>query len=271
MNTKIKEFSIKSIDKQYHKSKIFNNLSIDFMQLGNIIGIVGPNGAGKSTLFKILSGLANPNKGSIKTNLEISKLIENPGFIWSKSGLYNLKYLLDKEEFKSAQEFIKLFEMEEYINRWTWKYSLGMKQKLALVIVLSKKSDVILLDEPTLSLDSESITKLIDIVKDLSKTKKILVSTHDTPSWSHVFSNILHVKNKNLTEIINSSINSTSFIINVKKYNDFINNFKVAVFQMGSNKDFIVTIDNNKIDDVIREITYYGLIKLVPVRNEYGE
>jgi ABC-type multidrug transport system ATPase subunit len=160
--------------------------------------------------------------------------------------------------------------MEEYINRRCYSYSLGMKQKLALVIVLSKKSDIILLDEPTLSLDADSVNVLIEIVKELSQTKKIIFSTHDLQSLSHIFEDIIYVKNQRLDILEKKTFNSTSFIVRVRDYKLFQEKFKSAEFKKNSDNEFVVMIENNKIDLTIKEFTDYGLLKLVCLTNDYG-
>lgn len=185
-------FNVKNLNKKIKKKNILQNISFN-CKSGQIIGIVGPNGAGKSSLFKILSSLWNMDDGEILINnsniLEllnkdffISSCIENVSLYHNLSGMDNIKIisnLYQINDINYINYLIDKFKLRENIDKKVYSYSLGMKQKLGLILTLIPNHDLLILDEPTNSLDIESVQVLHDIIKNLkSKNKLILISSH---------------------------------------------------------------------------------------------
>ncbi len=167
------------------------NLKLD---RGKIYGFIGPNGSGKTMLFRAICGLIRPTRGEVvidgKTiNKDIDfpescgVIIETPGFWEDLTGLQCLKNIASIKS-KITEETICNWMVKLGLNpkdkRQFRKYSLGMKQKVALVQALMESPDLIILDEPTNSLDEESIKRLIDILKELrEKGTTILIASHN--------------------------------------------------------------------------------------------
>lgn len=165
---------------------------------GKILGILGPNGAGKTTLLKLISTLILPDKGHInvggylvgKDDEKIKSHIglvtpDERSFYWRLTGAQNLDFFaalygLEEKEFTSRlKKFYKIFNMDYEHKRFD-SYSTGMKRKFALIRALIHEPVLLLLDEPTKSLDYQSALELRDIIKNTSKENKtIILATHN--------------------------------------------------------------------------------------------
>lgn len=167
---------------------------------GEIFGLIGPNGAGKTTLLKILATLILPSKGHVRIAahdvvgepVAVRKCIglvsgEERSFYWRLSGRRNLEFfatyynLSKKSAHPRIDKLIELLEISAP-DRMVGKYSSGMKQRLALARGLLHDPPVVLMDEPTKSLDPGSAEKLRRFVKEylcLNGKKTIIWATHN--------------------------------------------------------------------------------------------
>ncbi|HAJ57189.1 MAG TPA: ABC transporter ATP-binding protein [Candidatus Omnitrophica bacterium] len=168
---------------------------------GSLLGILGPNGAGKTTILKTIATLILPDKGRVTVNSKflvgrddekIKSLIglacgQERSFYWRLTGLQNLKFFaalygLTKRQADSRLDYLlRLFDID-YADKRFDSYSSGMKQKLALVRALLHDPRVLLLDEPTKSLDITTAANLRDFIKKLvaEHGKTIIYTTHST-------------------------------------------------------------------------------------------
>lgn len=164
------------------------------LQSGKIYGVVGRNGSGKTMLFRMLSGLIKCTDGKvIFDGKELSKdfsvlpnlgiIIENTDMYQEFTGYANLKMLaaihkkIGREEIESTLRRVGLEPGERKIVR---KYSLGMRQKLALAQAIMEKPDVLLLDEPTNGLDEvsvENVRKILSEEKD--RGALVVIASHN--------------------------------------------------------------------------------------------
>ena len=167
---------LKRVSKSFNKQKILDNVTFSFSD-SKIVGLIGKNGAGKTTLMKIMNGNITNFSGTVdyNNNEKISYLIEHPKLYENKSGLYNLKYFSRILGSGYDEDFVKniinTFNMNSFINKKAGKYSMGMKQKLAIAVSLVNKPNYLILDEPTNGMDPDGS---IDILKSvLLQSKKI--------------------------------------------------------------------------------------------------
>jgi len=182
---------------------------------GQIFGVLGPNGSGKTTLMRVISTLVLPTSGDV--HVEGYDVVANPGrvrrivglaagtersFYYRLTGRQNLKFFAAAQglsrrlaEGKIA-ELIKFFDISDAADRPYMTYSTGMKRKLLLARALIHDPDILLLDEPTSSLDPSSAMKLRSRIKDLNaEGKTILLSTHYLPEAEDLCDNLLLIKN----------------------------------------------------------------------------
>ena len=165
------------------------NLVLDIPQMhikkGMSVGIFGANGSGKSTLIKCVSNLL-PYKGQVLINgidikenasplSKIGILIEEPALIGSMSGRENIKYF--SKEFSSMMEYSKILGVNDILDIKARKYSMGMKQKIAILLACVKGKDIILLDEPFNFLDIISIEKVINLLLKCCKNGSTVILT----------------------------------------------------------------------------------------------
>lgn len=165
------------VTKSYGKKVILDSISIDFNSSCSLI--IGENGSGKTTLLKIISGLIVQYTGEYKTQNNVSIMLDAEILFNSKTGLENIDYFLDKEEYNSALKWVTFFKMDNYIKNSVKTYSNGMKKRLMIVIAISKNKEIIILDEPTNSLDIDAIKSLKKCILELKNTKKVIIATHD--------------------------------------------------------------------------------------------
>lgn len=167
------------IGKQY----IFNNLSFNIPS-GHNIGILGSNGAGKSTLFRLLAGSEYPNRGSIKTDLNLSWPVALATGIHSKmTGQENTRFIgringiadLDGYE-KRVQAFAELGK-KYYLPVKT--YSSGMRPRLAFACSIAIDFDVYLIDEVTSVGDAKFRRKAKAALLSKSKDANVIMVSHD--------------------------------------------------------------------------------------------
>lgn len=166
---------LEKIYKSYGKHKVLKGLDLNIYQ-GDIYGLIGPNGAGKSTLIKLILNLIKKDSGrvlfegkelnenDIKDN--ISATIETPSFYEYLTGRENLniyKRLLKLED-EDVEKVLSFVSMSENADRNVSKYSMGMKQRLAIARAFINKPKVIILDEPTNGLDPSGVIELRKLI-----------------------------------------------------------------------------------------------------------
>ena len=170
------------------------------LKKGCILGILGPNGAGKTTLLKIISTLILPDKGSLRVNSfclgrDDEKIKSLIGLVTSAerslysrlSGRQNLEFFaalygLDKKRAKSRLEELWAFFKVDFQDQYFYSYSTGMQQKFALMRALLHNPELLLLDEPTKSLDYKTALSLRSFIKDnlvKGQGKTVIFTTHN--------------------------------------------------------------------------------------------
>jgi ABC-2 type transport system ATP-binding protein len=186
-----------NVSKTYNKNSItaVENLTLS-VQAGKIFGFLGPNGAGKSTTIKMLTGILNPDSGSIKLNN--INLAENPveakniiGYVPDEPALYEKMsgrdflnfiadiYRMDERSRKTAGAIAGEFGIDSKLSEAISSYSHGMKQKLSITAALMHNPEIFILDEPMSGLDPQSAFILKRRMRELcNEGKTVFFSTH---------------------------------------------------------------------------------------------
>ncbi len=172
---------------QYESQVALRDINIDIKE-GEFFGIVGRNGSGKSTLLKIIAGIYNPTKGSVKINGRLVPFIElGVGFNPELTGRENV-YLngamlgFARTEIKSKYDKIVEFaELERFMDQKLKNYSSGMQVRLAFACAtILAESDILLIDEVLAVGDADFQRKCFNYFKKLKKEKKTIVFvSHD--------------------------------------------------------------------------------------------
>ena len=164
------EIIIENLKKSYGKTLVLDIPSM-IIKSGHSVGIFGANGSGKSTLIKCITSLL-PYEGKILLDgVNIAKdpsplanvgiLIEEPALYGDMTGRKNIQYFC--KDVTRLQEYAETLGVADILDKKVSSYSLGMKQKIAILLACVKGKELILLDEPFNGLDVISVEKAIDL------------------------------------------------------------------------------------------------------------
>lgn len=187
---------------------------IDFeLEKGSIYGIVGKNGSGKSVFLKLLAGLLYPTKGEIRIDgkkLERGKFPPNvgmvldcTGFLPDLSGVDNLRLLASirkKIGDERIREVLELVGLGEEGKKKAGKYSVGMKQKLAIAQAIMEYPDLLILDEALNGMDDSSTADMIRLLKKMRDDREvsILFVSHDQEDVKDLCDRVFRMKSGRL-------------------------------------------------------------------------
>ena len=159
--------------------------SIDLtIETGEFVLLKGHNGSGKTMLLRMLAGLIAPDEGSVEVgeNTTFGVIIENPSFLLSETALYNLKFLASINRVIGEEEILRLLKrlhLYEERNKRVKTFSLGMKQRLALVQAMMEEPDVLLLDEPFNAIDDDNLEIIYEMLGDYQRSvKTVVIASH---------------------------------------------------------------------------------------------
>ena len=174
--------SIENISKKFDKNYVLNGVTINIPK-GSICGLVGPNGAGKTTLLRIISSLQKADSGQVNVNANVfSGLIEEPALFYELNASQNITQqliLYGLEDEFNPNDFLEYVGLEDTNNKKVKHFSLGMKQKLAIAMMLVGNPELIILDEPMNGLDPQGIISLRNLILKLNKDGvTFLISSH---------------------------------------------------------------------------------------------
>ncbi len=208
------KIELKNLSKNFDKNKVIDNINITFTE-GNIYGLYGRNGSGKSVIMKLICGFLIPTEGQIlfdgidfNTNDEypnsLKAVIERPSFFPNLTGYENLKLLAEIQNKISDKEIIESLKIVNLINekdKKFSKYSLGMKQKLAIAQAIMEDPKIIILDEPFNGIEEKTVSKLIKYLKEEKQKGKIIIfSTHIKEDLDNLADKIYKIENGSIYE-----------------------------------------------------------------------
>lgn len=173
--------------------------------LGEMLYIEGPSGSGKTTLLSMISGILRPNSGTVMvedkeiwslTNDQIADFrLNTVGFVFQDYHLFPrlttvenvavpliLKKLNWNESINMAMEYLEIVGLKERAHLPPIKLSTGEQQRVAIARAIVSHPDILILDEPTASLDGDTGRRIVDFVKKniLNDNRFILIVTHDS-------------------------------------------------------------------------------------------
>ena len=191
---------IRNLTKVFDGKEVLRGCNLT-VQSGTIYGLLGANGAGKTTMFKLITGLLSPTAGNIKVQgetLSIDKkdflkkmgiLIETPVFYDHLSAKENLEIHLSYMEhsFEKIGQVLEMVGLGDTGKQPVSKFSLGMKQRLAIGRAISHSPQILILDEPINGLDPMGIRQIRNLFLSLAKDGMTLLIS------SHILSEIEHI------------------------------------------------------------------------------
>ncbi|MFV0561860.1 metal ABC transporter ATP-binding protein [Malaciobacter mytili] len=224
---------IKNLSYKYDKVNVLEDINLQIKK-GDFLAIIGPNGGGKSTLLKLILQLLNPQKGKINkllkedafgyvpqnTNLNIDFPITAlevvlMGHIGNKRKIFGYS----KDDISCAMHSLEQVGMKEYANNKIGNLSGGQRQRVFIARALCANPQIMLLDEPTASIDVKGQKEVYELLAKLNKNITIVVVSHDISVLLNYAKSVAHV-NKNLVfhklDNINKNLNENEHLCEVE-------------------------------------------------------
>lgn len=217
---------LKKISKSYKTGNFIqqalDNVSLKF-RTNEFVSILGPSGSGKTTLLNIIGGLDRYDKGDLIINNKSTKNYkENDwnayrnncvGFIFQNYNLIGHISILEnvemgmtlsgvpsKEKRKRAEDALKRVGLAEHAHKKPNQLSGGQMQRVAIARALANDPDIILADEPTGALDTKTSKQIMDLIKEISKDKLVIMVTHNRELAEKYSTRIVELKDGKLTK-----------------------------------------------------------------------
>ncbi len=208
---------VKSFGSKSNETLAVRDVSLD-LDFGEMLYIVGPSGSGKTTLLSMISGILRPNKGTVQIkeqnlwSLSSDKLadlrLHTIGFVFQDFHLFDqltskenvaLPLILQKKDWEEslneAEKQLEIVGLASRANLAPNRLSIGEQQRVAIARALITKPDLLIMDEPTASLDGETGRKILSFVRQnvLNAKRSIIVVTHDNRIYDFA-TRIIHME-----------------------------------------------------------------------------
>ena len=195
------KISVKDVSREMKSNIILDNINLEF-ESGKIYCLCGHNGSGKTMLLRAIAGLIQIDNGEIRIDgnilhkdidypPEMGLIIETPTFFKYYTGMENLQYLAEIRNKISQNDIIEALKrvgLDPNDRRTVAKYSLGMKQRLAIAQAVMEKSQLILLDEPTNALDPDAVIQFKKMMEEEKRRNAcIIIATHNHQDIDELF------------------------------------------------------------------------------------
>ncbi len=194
----------KNLTKQYGKHTVLSNISLQ-IDSGHIIGLLGPNGSGKTTLIKLIAGLLSPTSGELYIKEEPVGTRSKKLISYLPDHTYLNDWMTVKEIIRFFTDFYEDFEPERAYDmlskldidptRKLKTLSKGTKEKVQLLLVMSRKADLYLLDEPIAGVDPAARDYILNtILSNYDENASILISTHLISDIENILDEVIFIK-----------------------------------------------------------------------------
>jgi putative ABC transport system ATP-binding protein len=192
---------LENVEKYYGDHKVLKGINL-IIQKGEFISIMGSSGSGKSTLLNLIGGMDRPEQGALIVNGENITVFTDEkltlyrrkkvGFIFQFFNLLpnitvfeniSMPLLLNgSEDREKVFQYIKRINLDGKEDKYPYQLSGGEQQRVAIARALIHEPEIILADEPTGSLDSETGRKIMDLVQELTeeRNKTVILVTHES-------------------------------------------------------------------------------------------
>lgn len=248
--------------KNRKKTHAVKNISLTLPDTG-LIFIIGKSGSGKSTLLNLIGGLDDITSGDVVINgNNLSKFKVDDfanyrstyvGFIFQDYHILDEFTVRENIELSAdisnvdcnLEKCLKFVDLEGYEDRYPTELSGGQQQRVAIARALAKDSKIILADEPTGNLDNKTTKQILDILKEISKTRLVLIVSHNLDDASRYADRII-------------SLDNGSIVSDVSRIDGYSNEFRIEnnTLYLPNNKD----LDNDNLRKIIEEKDNYDNI-----------
>ncbi|MBE6154385.1 MAG: ABC transporter ATP-binding protein [Firmicutes bacterium] len=179
---------LKHVYKNYDSTKVLKDINLKVSK-GKIIGLLGKNGSGKTTLIKLINDLLTPTKGEILVNGKKVGIESKEVISYLPERTYMNKQMKVSEVINYFEDFYENFDSKKAkkllkdlgldINQKLAKMSKGMQEKVQLVLVMSRRADLYILDEPLGGVDPATRDYILDtILNNFNENASVIISTH---------------------------------------------------------------------------------------------
>ena len=183
---------VSRVSRMFGTFRAVNDVSFS-IPTGQIVGLLGPNGAGKTTTMRMITGFLKPSEGTVKIDGE--DIAENPvaakrkiGYMPESAPLYGemivddyLRYIAEVQGQNADEKVPALCRsrgLEEVMHKNIAELSRGYRQRVGLAHALMNDPEILILDEPTSGLDPNQIGDVRALIKEIGKTRTVIISTH---------------------------------------------------------------------------------------------
>ncbi|MCY0874042.1 MAG: ABC transporter ATP-binding protein [Acidianus infernus] len=209
---------VKGIKVKLEDKEILHGIS--FSTEGGINVILGPNGSGKTTLLRTLIGMIKPTEGEIQIDKRISYVPSE--FFPAQMRVKDV--LLSGEKRRKIDDYIenaKILGVENLLDREFYSLSSGEK-RLVLICKALTEGDLVIMDEPLSNLDLANKTRIMNIMKEVSKTKEFLITSHEL-DVINISNKVIIIKNGEVVyqgkpSDITEEVLSKVYGVRIKKY-----------------------------------------------------
>lgn len=267
---------VSNLTKYYGQYKAVDGISFT-LEKGQILGLLGPNGAGKTTTIQMLLGLTTPDGGNIRyfgkdfsqhrsrilarvnfasTYSEMQARITIKQSLTVYAGLYGITNPQAK-----IDSLLELLEIPHLANKTYWKLSSGQKTRAVLARSLLNDPEILLMDEPTASLDPEIVNKVIELIRRLQKERDIgiLFTSHNMEEVSRLCDEVMFLQEGKivaqdtpvqLTKLVGNAKLLVTFDAERKKVRKYLETLEHS-FHFSKNKQVEIDLPEEKIASVL--------------------
>lgn len=216
---------VKGIEKTFGQNKVLKGIDLTVNQ-GDVVALIGPSGTGKTTLLRAINFLERADKGQITvdgltvecqsaTEKEIIELRRKTAMVFQNYNLFRNKTILEnvtegltivqgksKAEAEAiAREQIELVGMSDKLDAYPMQLSGGQQQRIGIARAMALNPHVMLLDEPTSSLDPERSAEILKVLQAVAKTgMTMVIATHEMNFAKYVSNHVVFMENGSIVE-----------------------------------------------------------------------
>lgn len=183
---------VEHVSRKFGTFRAVDDISFS-IKTGEIVGLLGPNGAGKTTTMRMITGFLEASEGSIK--IDGMDVVENSveckkkiGYMPESAPLYGDMIVADYLEYVAKMQGVdpseklpylaKVCGLEEQMHKSISDLSRGNRQRVGLAHALMGDPEILILDEPTSGLDPIQVSEVRDLIREIGKTRTVIISTH---------------------------------------------------------------------------------------------
>lgn len=217
--------NLKGIEKSFDGNKVLKGINLD-IKAGEVVALIGPSGTGKTTLLRTINFLEQADKGTITideltidneqaTEKDIIEMRRQTAMVFQNYNLFRNKTVLEnvmeglvivqkksKEEAeKIARQEIDRVGMLDKVDQYPVELSGGQQQRIGIARAMALHPKVMLLDEPTSSLDPERSMEVLKVLQKVAKTgMTMIIATHEMDFAKYVSNHVVFMENGNIVE-----------------------------------------------------------------------